>query len=237
MAPPCPAAGHRVEGHRQRLGQGRRPQTQARRHQHDSPLVGTHVGGERAVGLAASGRGARRAQRGPAVEAGAAGPASGRRTADHRVADRHRTPVARHGPHDAGPLVATDRSRPGPTVEGQVQVGAAHAAVADRSQHLRPGRARHRPVLDPHVARAVHHRGTHRRTRHDANAQILGAAPSARTAPHPSRGASGQRGAVRRRQPASGPPPAPTTATSGRRGTWRAPASPHSWRHASWRKP
>jgi len=33
------------------------------------------------------------------------------------------------------------------------------------------------------------------------------------------------------------PPPAPTAATSSGLSTWRAPPSPHSWTHASCRKP
>jgi hypothetical protein len=39
---------------------------------------------------------------------------------------------------------------------------------------------------------------------------------------------------VRSTHPAIGPPPAAETATSGWSATWRSPASPRSWTHASW---
>ena len=93
----------------------------------------------------------------PTPRAGAAGRLG---PAHHGVADAHEVDVGPEVDDPARPLVATDRARAPPALEGQVEVGAADAAVAHLDQHLaRPGR-RGRPGLHPDVAGPVEHRRT-----------------------------------------------------------------------------
>ena len=211
---------------------------QARRHRHDGPLVGTHVGGERAVGLAAcrawratgTARAGRRRQERQAPHPGAGPPTTG-------------SPTATAPPSPATARTMPDHSWP-PTVPGRAQPSRARCrSVPHTPQWLTStstcvpvgqgtGRSSTRTspgpcttaarIVGPDMTRTLDPRGcslgSHR-------------PPPLTRVERSSRG--GEEEARRQRAAAGG-----GHGHLGRgRGTWRSPASPHSCTHASWRKP
>ena len=134
-----------------------------------------HVLGERALvptvplapELAASG-----AERRPLCQAVLAGPTAWRRPADHCVAGYPLVDVVTDRDDVRAELVTLDRlARAAPTLEHEVQVRAAHTAVADLEQHVARADCRHRPLLDGEIEPAAQDRGPHRlgKLRHAAS--------------------------------------------------------------------
>jgi hypothetical protein len=86
--------------------------------------------------------------------------------ADDGVAHGPHTHLGAEVDHPPGVLVAADGSRPAPAVEDEVEVAAAHAAVADLDEHVpRPG-LRHRPLLDLEATGAAEDGSGHRCRQH-----------------------------------------------------------------------
>jgi hypothetical protein len=152
-----------VQCDRERLGQRGLAQREPVGDGNDAVLVQDRVLRERAVVVRVLARraapGAQRRAPGHAVLARAAAQPG---AADDLVTDL----PAGHGVTDRGDparvLVALDRAGLTPSLDHEVQVAAADAAVADREQHVVRVERRDRPLLDRHVELPVVDRRAHR---------------------------------------------------------------------------
>ena len=152
-----------MQRHRQRFGQCCMARRESDRQTEKRPGVHEHVAGEGAVVEVGVDRPlAALALRRLPFEAAPACPAARRRPTDDLVAHRPVGDTLADGPDDAGELVTADQAGLAPSLEHEVDVRSADAAVAHFHQHFARPRSGHRALLHlDRTGRAVDGHGHH----------------------------------------------------------------------------